>query len=564
MKTIAAELAYFLRGRARQNLKYLIFYFVFLIAVIFVYAALFQYFMLHLEGREYSFVAGIYWTITVMTTLGFGDITFHSDAGFIFAMIVTLTGVILLLIILPFSLISLFLAPWIEHRLRYRPTHELPPDTSSHVLIFGLDTVTRALLRKLRTRDISFTIVTPDYQEAVRLEEDEGLQVVCGAPTDRRVLKAVRAQQARYIVANLSDPQNADLCLSVRAFCNTPIVALAAEATHADLLRLAGANQVVPLYRILGRYLASRATTQGAMAHILDSFGSLRIAEIPVHATPFAGQTLAEAQVRQRTGLAVIGVWERGTFTVPDADTRLDEKSLIVLAGTREQLTALEELTGEQAEDDLVFILGHGRIGCAAARFLDRKPVPFILIDQCENPDCEEHVAIQADATGRNVLKQAGIDNARGLIVTTNDDSTNIFLTLAARHTQSHIRIVARANLDESVPQLYAAGADFVVSNASVGANILFNIIESKVSAFLTEGINVFRRPLPAQLAGLTIAESRIRPRTGCSVVALETENGQDPLVVPPPETRLERGMKLILIGSPQQEEQYSKQFPQP
>ena len=171
MKTIAAELAYFLRGRARQNLKYLIFYFAFLIAIILLFAVLFQYLMLHLEGREFSLIAGIYWTITVMTTLGFGDITFHSDAGYIFAMIVTLTGVILLLIILPFSLISLFLAPWIEHRLRYRPTHELPPDTSNHVLIFGLDAVTRALLRKLRTRDISFTIVTPDYQEAVRLEE---------------------------------------------------------------------------------------------------------------------------------------------------------------------------------------------------------------------------------------------------------------------------------------------------------------------------------------------------------------------------------------------------------
>ncbi len=62
----------------------------------------------------------------------------------------------------------------------------------------------------------------------------------------------------------------------------------------------------------------------------------------------------------------------------------------------------------------------------------------------------------------------------------------------------------------------------------------------------------------------MTITESRIRPRTGCSIVALETESGQEPLVVPPPETRLAHGMKLILIGSPEQEEQYSRQFPHP
>jgi len=74
-----------------------------------------------LEGREYSFIAGIYWVITVMTTLGFGDITFHSDPGYIFAGIVTLSGVLFLLILLPFGMVSLFLAPWIENRLRYRP-----------------------------------------------------------------------------------------------------------------------------------------------------------------------------------------------------------------------------------------------------------------------------------------------------------------------------------------------------------------------------------------------------------------------------------------------------------
>ena len=562
MKSIAAELAYFLRGRARQNLKYLVAYCAFLVGLILVYAALFQFLMLRLEGREFSLIAGIYWAITVMTTLGFGDITFHTDLGYIFAAVVTISGVVFLLIILPFGLISLFLAPWIEHRLRYRPTIELPADTADHVVIFGIDAVTWVLTRKLQARNIPFVIVTTDNEEALRLEEEAGIKVVYGLPTDPRVLDAVRINAARYVIANLSDPENVNLSLMLRSRCETPIAALVGEATHDDLLRIAGANQVIPLHKILGRYLAIRATTQGAMAHVLDSFGSLQIAEIPVHGTPFSGQTLAEAQVRQRTGLAVIGLWERGNLTIPTADARLDDKALMVLAGTREQLASMEQVTGEQPADDLVFILGHGRIGCAAATFLDRKPVPFILVDREENPACEEHVPIYGDATGRYVLKQAGIERARGLIVTTNDDSTNIFLTLAARHAQPHIRIVARANRDENAAQLYAAGADFVVSNSSVGANILLNIIESKASAFLTEGITVFRRPLPEKLAGQSIAASQIRPRTGCSIVALEHPGGDEPLVVPPPEQILEKEMSLILIGSPEQEERFNRYFP--
>lgn len=218
-------------------------------------------------------------------------------------------------------------------------------------------------------------------------------------------------------------------------------------------------------------------------------------------------------------------------------------------------------LTNERPAEDLVFILGHGRIGCAAAKFLERKPVPFVLIDQHEKPECTDHVVIIGDATSRNLLKKSGIDRAHGVIITTNNDNTNIFLTLSSRHSNPHIRIVARANDDANVEQLYAAGADFVVSNASVGANILSNILESKESIFLAEGITVFRRSLPSELVGKSIRDSQIRPRTGCSIVALEANDCGEYLVVPPPEKILLEGMELILIGGPQQEELFSKTF---
>lgn len=557
MKAIAAELAFFLRGRARKNIKVLVTYCAFLAGVILIYAVVFRFLMWHLEGREFSFIAGIYWTITVMTTLGFGDITFHSDPGYIFAAVVTVSGVIFLLIILPFGFVSLFLAPWIEHRLRYQPTYELPAETTDHVIIFGIDAISRALIRKLQARGLPFVVVTPHHDQAARLETEDGMRVVCGSPTDVKVIAAVRAARARHIVVNLSDPENVNICLTVRGHCQTPIAAVVNEQEHVGLLRLAGANRVVPLHKILGRYLAVRATTCGALAHILDSFGELEIAEMPVHGTPFAGLTLQDAHIRQRTGLSVIGIWERGKFTVPTRQSVLAESALMVLAGTREQLQSLERLTGEAEEEDLVFILGHGRIGCAAASFLERKPVPFILVDRQENPSCTEHVPIYGDATLRQTLMGAGFERARGMLVTTNDDNTNMFLTLAGRHMQPHIRVVARANSEENVDQLYAAGADFVVSNASVGANILYNILESKATAFLTEGINVFRRALPAYLIGKTLAGSQIRQRTGCSIVAIEPEDAGETLVSPPPETEFEKGVSLILIGTAEQEEAF-------
>jgi Trk K+ transport system NAD-binding subunit len=561
MKTVASELAYFLRGRARQNLKLLLLYGLFLLLMTLSCATIFRFLMLHLEGREYSFIAGVYWAITVMTTLGFGDITFHTDLGYIFAAVVTVSGVIFLLIILPFGLISLFLAPWIEQRLRYGSTFSLPKKTAGHVIVFGLNPITREFIKNLIRREIPFVAVTEDYHEQLNMEEEGNIRVACGSVTDKALLSKVRVESALYVFANLSDTKNISLCLTVRSLCQTPIAATVGDAERLELMRLSGADKVVPLSRIIGRYLGIRATTQGASAHIIDSFGLLKIAEIPVYCTPFSGMTLEQAAIRQKTGLAVIGIWERGVFTVPAKDTPLNPKALIVLVGTQKQLTQMEQMIGEQAENDLVFILGHGKIGCAAANFLDHAGVPYLLFDQAENQYCTRHVAVLGDATNRELLRKSGIDKARGLIVTTNDDATNVFLTLSSRHANPYIRIVARANSEESVQQLYAAGADFVVSNSSVGANILTNILEAKESIFLTEGLKIFRRPVPIQLQGRSIEDSKIRPLTGCSVVALE-QDGANPLPSPAPDVILTNEMRLVMIGNVDHEENFNSRFP--
>ena len=237
MKTIAAELAFFLRGKARQNLKALVLYCLFLLFLVITYAHLFQHFMLTLEGRQFSFIASVYWVITVMTTLGFGDITFHTDPGYIFASIVTISGVIFLLILLPFGIVSLFLAPWIEHRLRYRPAVELPEGTSGHILIIGLDAVTRAFIRKLHARDLPYYIVLEKFDEVQRLEEDEGIRAVYGEPSDAEVLKRVRVAQARQVILNWGDTQNTNLILTIRSLCSTPITVILDEPQHSEIGR---------------------------------------------------------------------------------------------------------------------------------------------------------------------------------------------------------------------------------------------------------------------------------------------------------------------------------------
>ena len=66
------------------------------------------------EDRTYSWPTSVYWTLTTMTTLGFGDITFESDAGRIFSVVVLLSGSAFLLVVLPFVFIQFLFVPWMN------------------------------------------------------------------------------------------------------------------------------------------------------------------------------------------------------------------------------------------------------------------------------------------------------------------------------------------------------------------------------------------------------------------------------------------------------------------
>ncbi len=120
MKTVVSLLTSFMSQRPqRDRARAFVWYVVMLIAVMLLYGWLFHVIMAR-EGQQHSWFTGIYWALTVMTTLGFGDITFASDLGRVFSSIVLVTGVVLLLIILPFLFIRLVYAPWLEQRSRGR------------------------------------------------------------------------------------------------------------------------------------------------------------------------------------------------------------------------------------------------------------------------------------------------------------------------------------------------------------------------------------------------------------------------------------------------------------
>ena len=163
MKLVGVQLSYFFRDpSAQRNVRALGKYVAFVAAVIVVFAVAFHYIMLRYEGETHSWVTGFYWTLTVMSTLGFGDITFESDVGRLFSIVVLLSGIVLLLIVLPFAFIRFFYAPWLEAQIRQRAPREVPRGTSGHVVIATYDTVARGLVRRLAQHGSLSNVMSPN------------------------------------------------------------------------------------------------------------------------------------------------------------------------------------------------------------------------------------------------------------------------------------------------------------------------------------------------------------------------------------------------------------------
>jgi hypothetical protein len=134
MKLIFSELILLITKKQERNIWVLIKFFLALFAMVCVYSILFHFLMI-IENREFSWISGFYWTLTVMSTLGFGDITFATDVGKVFSIIVLMSGIVFLLTMLPFTFIQFFYLPWLEAQAKARAPRDFPEGIKGHVIV---------------------------------------------------------------------------------------------------------------------------------------------------------------------------------------------------------------------------------------------------------------------------------------------------------------------------------------------------------------------------------------------------------------------------------------------
>jgi voltage-gated potassium channel len=550
-----------LGGRAAQrNLKVLGQFLLGLTMLVVVYSVLFHFLMAR-EGQRFSWLTGVYWTLTVMSTLGFGDITFQSDLGRLFSIVVLLSGTLLMLILLPFTFIQFFYAPWMEAQAAAMAPRKLRSGVQGHVVLLAYGPIEMALIRQLQHRRHPYVVLAPDVAEALRLN-DLGVDVMVGERDNPDTYRRLRLPDAELLATTASDIVNTNVVFTARSVSNnTLIVATAEYPESVDILELAGSNRVLQLAEMMGQGLARRVTGRDAKSHVIGRFGELLIAEAVAAGTPLVGRTLREIRLPDHVAVNVIGVWERGEFRSAGPETKISSSTVLLLAGTRAQLDDYDALFCiYNASDKPVVIIGGGRVGSACARALISEGVDYRIIDKVQHAAVDAERFVLGDAADLEVLRQAGLMESPAIVVTTHDDDMNVYLTLYCRRLRPEIQIISRSTLDRNIDTLHRAGADFVMSYASMGANAIYNLLRREDVLLLAEGLSALEMNIPPTLAGRTLGETAIRETTGCNVIAIETPAGLT--VNPPPGTRLPLGARIIVIGSADAEEQFLKRFP--
>ncbi|MEX0659749.1 MAG: NAD-binding protein [Egibacteraceae bacterium] len=521
--------------------------------------------LMALEGREFTWVASVYWTLVTMTTLGFGDIVFASDLGRMYSVVVLLTGALLLLVLLPFTFVQLVYLPWRAAVRAARTPRALPEDTAGHILLTGRGPMEEALIHRATVARVPYFVIVEDIDEAATLY-DQGYPVMVGDLDDPATYRAARAESAVMVLTAASDQTNTNVAFTVREVTAAGVlVATASSPDSVDVLHLAGADCVIELGDMLGRALARRILAPTARSSAISTVEDIVIAETSAAGTALVGRTLGDLDLQRRFGVSVVGLWDRGSLQPATPELRIAETSILLLAAAEERLQAYDAAFARSEDPEAgpgeagVVILGGGRVGRAVARTLAAEGIEHRIVERHEQRVRHLDGVVIGDAADLDVLRQAGIGEASAVVVTTHDDDMNIYLTLYCRRLRAKAMILGRVALERNVTTMHRAGADFVLSYASMGATEAWNAIRDASTVLLAEGLVVFRVAVPPELAGRPLQAADIPGATGCSIVGIV--RGGTGTTAFDPAAPLPADGELLLVGDEHAEERFLERY---
>jgi voltage-gated potassium channel len=216
----------------------------------------------------------------------------------------------------------------------------------------------------------------------------------------------------------------------------------------------------------------------------------------------------------------------------------------------------------DRVEDHFI-ICGYGRVGSRVAAEFRRQGQQYVVVDL--NADAlgrareAGDLVIEGSGTEDEHLEAAGLARAKGLVVASDDDADNLYITLSARNARPDLLIVARASDEDAAKKLRLAGADRIVEPYLAAGRVMANLVlKPQVTAFLdvmTEATGDDFRFEEIEVlescgqTGRTIGDLQVHTRTGAYIIGLRKHGGIFD-TTPGPGAILDEGDVVVAVGT--------------
>jgi len=295
-----------------------------------LFAVLFSYF----EGVD--FFTAFYWAVITMATIGYGDVTPHTEAGRIVAMVAAVAGIstftALISVIAEYFISSSLRRMMGMHKVKY----------SGHYVVIGqgssVSSCVEELLAAMDRRELDLrpiVVVFPSDEERRKVELPEEIEVLVGDPLNRETLDRAHVGKASHVILALEDDSKAVfVTLMVKRISKAKVFVEALGSESVELLKQAGADRVIVSRSLAGRLLASSVFEPEVVDVIDDLTSSLGGYDVTVIVRPeLWGKPYVEALriLHEREGLFLLGYYLDGPVLTPALDETIPEGAKLIV-----------------------------------------------------------------------------------------------------------------------------------------------------------------------------------------------------------------------------------------
>ncbi len=252
--------------------------------------------------------------------------------------------------------------------------------------------------------------------------------------------------------------------------------------------------------------------------------------------------------------IVISGLW-LFTYVLGNFFSSLVEGHLIDLWGKRIMMKKVKALNNH------IIVCGAGRVGHEVIMELKNNGTPFVVIEKEEKKfkdlRGDNVLYIEGDATEDKTLNLAGIEKAKGIIISLADDAGNLFVTMSARTINPGMKIIARANRPGNINKIKRAGADSVFCpSLMAGKRMALSIIKPASVAYVqaltdTNKVNLELEELilgkSCPIVNKPLKDSGMREDFNTLLLALKRDN--DTILNPGPNEVLLPGDIMIVCG---------------